>query len=501
MAAETNPGMKAIYASDALGISRELGAKVTDAIDKHYESIKPEQGAKPTEEAINQERVALTQRATELDMGGRFAALQDSLDQAKADLVAPSFIAALKEAGVPEGHAAYDLVNDPKTLMSAVSGTVGSWQFGDGVSLDRMGRSSLGGGPTIVYVSPEGRSKWGRITFDEKTQADMKSVGALVRPSGCIAKTTSYENITLACGGVVVGYNGNAHSCLAPPMDQSVRDGIAKAVGEDRIAQFIKDNEGLVEERSKISAMSDEDGSSISKYGNEAGALYRELTFNTIGALRPLASAGDLQVSKVAANTPRGGKLSTAEGAQATRDFISAATTRLPSDWVKAVNSKFPGGIGFTFKDGDGSGKFVYNGTIEIKKVAADPGDVRVGRTALESTLLHEITHACQNSSTTINALETAFISSRGSGTDVRLPGYASNVRGEPDKFNDPYTGRRYGDRGYREVITTGMEGMITPTVVPEATPKDAPFGKDDKDFQNFVTGTMLLADRKKGGN
>ena len=176
--------------------------------------------------------------------------------------------------------------------------------------------------------------------------------------------------------------------------------------------------------------------------------------------------------------------------------------TRLPKDWTDAVNKRY-GGLSFKFgvKLNGAHGDFnPGSGAIRIAVLPSDQGRRTLGSTPMERTLLHEMTHGAQYSNPNIRVLEQAFMASRGTGQIKQLPNYSSNCLGDADKFSRVYTGRNYGGgpSGFREVITTGMEGMITPPVPGEPMPSEASFGKSgdnpDKDFQQFMTGTMLLA-------
>ena len=78
------------------------------------------------------------------------------------------------------------------------------------------------------------------------------------------------------------------------------------------------------------------------------------------------------------------------------------------------------------------------------------------------------------------------------------LPGYSSSVSGVKDNFTNAYSGRYYKNvNQFAEVVTTGMEGMVTPRI--EGAPLKAEYAAtfaNDKDYQNFITGMVLVAGR-----
>ena len=231
-------------------------------------------------------------------------------------------------------------------------------------------------------------------------------------------------------------------------------------------------------------------------YEAEASKVYTDLLFNTIGSMRPLAEAGSYPLGKVQYGTPRDSGMTQAEGKRLTQAAIERATTRLPKDWVDNINKRYgASGISIKFKSADGSGWWKnWSGEIYVGRTAANPGPEVAGRASLDSTLLHEMTHSAQQTNEEAHQLELAYMREVGTGRITVLPGYTRGTTGDVDNFTRVYSGRAYnGD--FREVLTTGMEGMITPSVVSGETPHEESFGGNTS-FQNFMTGTLLLASR-----
>ena len=472
--------------------SRELGAKVTAAVDQHFASIrdqigKTEGGAKVvTQGEVMAAKEALAQRANSLNMESRFNEAATRLEEARANVVDGALTTAFAAAAVPEGHEATKV--PAAQVMAALSGRTGTWQLGNGVSIER------GDGPPLVVYKPAG----GGITkvpveFTSGEREQLRQLGTLVRGNGAIAKTTGVEGVMLALGGNVVTETGG-YTSNASPMNTEVIAGIAGAIGVDAFVSLRNDNQSLQADQAKIIGMqSGTPGSGSGKVDNALSTAYTDLMFNTIGSIRPLANAGDLNVKGV---TFGEGGAATAKA----REEIAQATTRLPADWIAATNNRY-GGLQFRFKASRGEGSFSPAfGKIMIGKHPNSQGAVESGRTLMQSTLLHEITHSCQATNANIKALEQAFMADRGTGKYEQLKNYTKGTKGDPDQFSKTYTGRNYSGSpsGFQEVITTGMEGMITPPLAGVKLADDATFGTSgdnpDKDFQRFMAGTLLLA-------
>ena len=391
-----------------LGVTKELGEKVTAAIDAHYESLKPAAPQITNTEEIKTASEKLQRDATDARINQRYRDLKDKLDTLTIAQLAPKFAADIQKDG--------RYLERSSAMISALDG---------------------------VYLS-----------------------------SGLVTSPIT--------------------------MSADERDAVAKYVGEKEFQQLQKDNQPLVEEGTKIQDMIKANNEQRAEYGNNLGSTYTELTFNTIGAMRPLAQEGDLRVANIKGATRNQG-VSAAKEKAAAEARIATATTRLPADWVDSINSRYSTGLSFVFKPGMGEGAFHSMGMVTVEALAAKPGYKEVGRTVCDSTLLHEITHAAQATQPEIRTLEAAFMRERqGTSKIEHLPGYSSSVSGVKDNFTNAYSGRYYKNvNQFAEVVTTGMEGMVTPRI--EGAPLKAEYAAtfaNDKDYQNFITGMVLVAGR-----
>ena len=491
-----------------LAAVREMGDKVTQAVDAHFESVRPEAPRAGTEAEVDAARAKQADIVKEsLDRNDK-SAIDEFTTQLLAAQLAPldaPYLAALREAGVPEDHPAYAL---------AISNGGSAIDFRDGVLRGRAtvdeGNASVhimsdwvNGGYKVSYrTDPNGEAAIGKIQTGRTEITAMKTLGVQVDRSGRIERISSGYNIYRSLGPQMI-LDGIARTTegYGRALGEKQVDAITQALGPD-FARFKSEQQDLLnrydEAKAEVAALKG-DGDA---YASQMGAAYRDLLFNTLGELRERAAPDSYPLGDVKASTPRGSGVSVVEGMQMTREAIATSTTRFPKEWVDATSAKFVNGIPIALKNGNGNGEFSYNnsgtfGKISVSKTAALPGQEAFGNTPFERTLQHEMTHSMQQSVPDIMKLERAFIDDRGNnGRDVRLPGYPG-LSGQPDEFHDSYTGRNYGgSTGYREIITTGMEAMITPQkqgdVEITRTAREGFHG--DTDFQNFMTGVWLLA-------
>ena len=489
-----------------------LGAKVTDAINARYAEIAPKmpEGIKPQDELTKMQE-DITNRAKSLDMSQRLEVAGNAVAVAMANEIRPAYEAALRQAGVPEDHPAFSLSDSPTKLILALTGSsyaqtvlgtndqgtvsvVPSDPSGYGLVYRTYDQSALG---TRRVGTTVGTSQF-NLTDSKDTlnnlNLDLRSNGTLYRGS------TPDDAVRLALGGTVITQDGLLYSHRST--DQTVSsEGVRNIIGASTFDALQRDNAALVADHSALRDQSTSQSTALSTYQNQCGKAYTDLTFNTLGSMRPLAAAGSYPLGNVKYGTPRNSGVSPKEGKTRTIAAIEQATQRLPKDWVDRVAAKFGvlGGVDITFKDLGGQGYWKnWSAQILVGKTAARPGNEIVGRTALDSTLLHEMTHSAQYANDEAHQLELAYMRAVGTGRIATLPGYGRGTVGDKDNFTRPYSGRAYNGNDFREVLTTGMEAMITPVVPGSTAPSDSESFGGNTNFQNFMTGTLLLAARKK---
>jgi hypothetical protein len=482
-------------------LTTALGSKVTDAVNARFAEILPKmpEGIK-TQDELKQMRESLANKAADLNMNQRIKDAADALVNAAGSEMRPAFEAALKAAGVPEGHPAYELASDPSRLYDTLRDQGSSWTLqkiasGNGIDV-QIGAAEDGYRVFAVQARDNTRLGIGSFNLNDSKEA-LTAVGVEVRENGTLRYGAFSDRlIRNALGGTVITNGGSAQSSSGEDVGKNT-DGVRNLIGASTFDTLQRDNASLVAEYNALENQIKSQSTALSTYENQASKTYTDLLFNTLGSMRPLAAAGSYPLGNVKYGTPRDSGVSTKEGKALTIAAIEQATQRLPKDWIDAATAMYgPTGVSMRFADSNAQGWWKpWDRTIFVGRVAARPGIEVVGRTALDTTLLHEMTHSAQYANPEAHQLELAYMRAVGTGRITTLPGFGRGVTGDKDNFTRVYSGRAYnGD--FREVLTTGMEAMITPAV-PGSRPHEESFG-GNTNFQNFMTGTLLLADRKK---
>ena len=207
---------------------------------------------------------------------------------------------------------------------------------------------------------------------------------------------------------------------------------------------------------------------------------YHDLLWNTLASLRPLG--GTVRQNRVAVGTtsrPDNPKV------QRAQEWIANAEKHLPSDWIARGSAR--AGLNFNFSEGSSGGRYNEIGyIINVKGLVANPDYAR-------STTLHEITHHVQFVCPEVGLMDRVFWNSRCTGKRLRV---GANGTGDPDNFRRAYTGRSDYPWPFSEVSTTGMQGLMATPVAPQTDAAASLI--DDKDFQNYMTGLLLMANKEK---
>ena len=475
--------VKELTKEDAKGgkllfINRQMGKQVVDAVDEKFSTLTfpTYQGRTPAEIRAT-DRVQLRQETINLDVQNRFNELKQNLANARAEVAAPIVVAALREAGVPEGHEAYRLAATEGFGYVCTSRSGGGSDY---ISFDVRIHADYDGNRVLRYYPDNyaaGKHTDAVIAPTKEQIANLEALGA-EQMHGNLYAENSERAMFMALGGAFLS-DEMVFRASADAIGSATPESIANAVGVDKFNSLNFDNQRLLAENQKTK---DELYKAVEEEGR-INAMSRQakidLTFNTIGALRPLSENGALNIRSITTGLRPTARNPRNENIANTAAAIQQAQQKLPSDWIQRANGRNQSGITFKCTNGGGSGKYLdYTSGGPTIRLRSTYGNSNFPRIAT-----HEITHSCQGACQDIGVAERAFLRDRATGKEVAV---GAGGKGDPDNFRDKYTGRNPYTDGFTEVMTTGMEQMIAQS-----------FG-GDTDFQNFVTGTLLMAGRGK---
>jgi hypothetical protein len=114
----------------------------------------------------------------------------------------------------------------------------------------------------------------------------------------------------------------------------------------------------------------------------------------------------------------------------------------------------------------------------------------------LDPVVIHELGHLWEGADYNVHAETVAFLNRRTGRKPWGIPGepevklnkilpnsgYDDDEVTQPDRFVDPYIGKRYAGDGYTEVISMGLQLMYEDPIR---------MAKDDPDYFNFIYAQM----------
>lgn len=164
-----------------------------------------------------------------------------------------------------------------------------------------------------------------------------------------------------------------------------------------------------------------------------------------------------------------------------------------PRGWTEAFETLSDGSEIRVFRQP--AWRMTHGETVSELTVDKDRSGGQWQETAGFGTALHEFGHRAEHMNPAITELEEAFLLRRTTGEDGQRDKltnlYLSNrERGRSDSFADKYMGKEYNN-GYREVLSTGMEGIFAGAFgslagINGKTP--------DADMRAFILGVLATA-------
>jgi len=260
-----------------------------------------------------------------------------------------------------------------------------------------------------------------------------------------------------------------------------------EAVSQTLIDKFDKTYGAYREyQKERISAITNfkEEASVLEKQNAPLISLYAETQWKVLGSLRQLGGSGDIQ-AKLTGNAILG------------KQLFDSISQYIPKDWIDKGNSTLPQ-LEVVTKDTIIGRSFFRSSEQKIRLL--------LGGSNLNyqvSTTLHEYMHYIEHSIRDVNDVQKAFWRDRC--PKQRINANVGGNKGDPDNFRIAYTGTWYGATG-NEILSTGMEGLLkSPIDFGEIRPTKAVGSKSvggsymygDRDFQNFIYGLIIAAGKK----
>lgn len=115
-------------------------------------------------------------------------------------------------------------------------------------------------------------------------------------------------------------------------------------------------------------------------------------------------------------------------------------------------------------------------------------------RNVTPATMIHELSHYCEDNVPSLTRLEDDFLQRRSAGMRPEdINGMPGEV-GYPYAFDNPYMGRVYGDSARREVLSVGMEGLFGRNGLDWGFTYDFEGRAPDVEVRGFILGLLAAA-------
>ena len=473
-----------VHFDQAMNETRAFGDRTVKEIEAAFEATKPE----PPTDDINHVRLAAQREYDKVLAETGAAQIYDRMmrnfSTDRAAVIAAPIVEALTAAGASEAFVGM-VGRSTGKIEDLTDGTLRGTLFeygGESLKFSNEYNPSDNQRSTYLELGDGTRLNIRDIfAGHEEALADYglglsNAYGSLVGPSPQMAFRQAVGGRIVTGTGAPTGDVGESREAFARNLNQ---EDLA-ALREASAACVKVHDEGQAKENAAYQRKKDYDASVVKAYSDAQWGI--------IGSLRPLGGELTSNVTVKGWGSTKEGR---ANAAAMSASLIGQAQSCFPTEWIQQANDWRNGQRPFdvTFKTtGYGGGVHYDGGRIVVKGVKPGTENLR----SAGSTLLHEYTHGMQERLDQLSRLEAAFLRDRcPQDRKVRVGGGGT---GDPDKFRNKYSGRSdYGGK-FSEVATTGMQGMLT---TPLSTNYDSNL-HGDRDFQNFMTGVLLVSDRKK---